>query len=333
MLVDEDGGRAEDHGLLVVDNGPEDGPHGHLGLSETDVPTEKPVHRLIGRHVQGDLFPGGRLIFRGLVLEGPYELLFPIVAVGKSDTGGGHPLGVEVQKVFGDLEDSGLDSLVGPFPVLAPQLVQGRPVITAPGVAVDGVQGVDGDIDLVASGVADDDVVVDRPGGGHPLNPEELSDPVTGVDYQVPLFQILKLCQEGFQLALFLLLRRFRGEEERGRYEGEAPRGVSKPRRDPSREDPGSLLQPLLPEVLLQKVAPLLCVGKEEILLSLFGQALPEGGRSEGEGEVPEGGGRFSGPQVEEGERGFRRGECEKLVRQEPVSGGGFLLPPLPELS
>ena len=87
------------------------------------------------------------------------------------------------------------------------------------------------------------------------------------------------------------------------------------------------------PEGILQKVAPLLCVGKEEILLSLFGQALPEGGRSEGEGEVPEGGGRFSGPQVEEGERGFRRGECEKLVRQEPVSGGGFLLPPLPELS
>ena len=333
VLVDEDGGRAEDHGLLVVDNGPEDGPHGHLGLSETDVPTEKPVHRLIGRHVQGDLFPGGRLIFRGLVLEGPYELLFPIVAVGKSDTGGGHPLGVEVQKVFGDLEDSGLDSLVGPFPVLAPQLVQRGPVISAPGVAVDSVQGVYGDIDLVASGVADDDVVVDRPGGGHPLNPEELSDPITGVDHQVPLFQILKLCQEGLQLALFLLLRRLRGEEERGRHESEASRGVSKPRRDSSREDAGSPIQPLFPEVLFQEMAPLLGVGKEEILLSLLGHTLPEGGRSDGEGEVPEGGGCFPRTQVEEGESGFRREESEELVRQEPLSRGGLLFPPLPELS
>ena len=97
VLLHEDGGRGEHHGLLAGERGLEGGPHGHLGLAETDVAADQAVHGVRPLHVRLDGGDGGLLVGRLLVGEALLELALPLPVLGEGEAGGRGPLGVQPQ--------------------------------------------------------------------------------------------------------------------------------------------------------------------------------------------------------------------------------------------
>ena len=131
---------------------------GNLGLSETDVAAHEPIHGARLFEVARDVGDGVRLVGRFVEREGGFECAVVVVDGGNRFARYGLSLGVEAQKLVGHLADLLFDSLFGLAERLAAQTIDlGRAFPSRP--FLDLVQAVDGQVQLVAPRVFDDDEI------------------------------------------------------------------------------------------------------------------------------------------------------------------------------
>ena len=125
MLLGQQGGGHQHRHLPVALGGDEGGAHGHLGLAETHVAADHPVHGLARLHIGEYRFDGLKLI-RGLFeIEGGREGLVLRVRSRKGNPLAGGAAGVDLQQLGGHVADLFGRLALGLLPLVAAQAVQG----------------------------------------------------------------------------------------------------------------------------------------------------------------------------------------------------------------
>ena len=164
MLPGEDGRRAEDCALFAVQHALKGRPERHLGLAETDVAAEQPLHRHRLFHILFNLPDAPQLVVGLLVLEMLLKVPLHLVVGREGVPFDRHPLGVEGNQFVRHLVDRLLDPLAGLLPLGRVEAVE-LDVGVLPGADVFGykVQLGDRDVEDVAPGVFDLDIVLDDP--------------------------------------------------------------------------------------------------------------------------------------------------------------------------
>ena len=164
MLPGEDGGRAEDCALFAVQHALKGRPERHLGLAEADVAAEQPLHRHRLFHILFNLPDAPQLVVGLLVLEVLFKVPLHLVVGREGVPFDRHPLGVEGNQFVRHLVDRLLDPLAGLLPLGRVEAVE-LDVGVLPGTDVFGykVQLGDRDVEDVAPGVFDLDIVLDDP--------------------------------------------------------------------------------------------------------------------------------------------------------------------------
>ena len=153
-------GRWDEHGhLLARHHRLEGGPQGDLRLAVADVAAHQPVHGLRGLHVGLDRCDRGQLVGRLLVREGVVQLGLPRGVGGEAVPVGQLPRGVERQELRGHLPRRPGDPLLGALPLLCAQAGQRRRAVHRRDVGGHAVQVVHGNVQLVALGVQEDQVL------------------------------------------------------------------------------------------------------------------------------------------------------------------------------
>ena len=201
VLEGQDGRRRQDRDLLSVEGGAHDGAHGDLGLAVADVAADESVHRGLGRHVGGDVGDGGGLVGGLLVLEGLLELALPGALGREGVAGPGLALGVEPQELRRHVAHRLLDPLLDLLPAPAAELVDDGARALGAGVFLDAVEGVDRDLELVASLVREDHELPAEPRHVEGLEPLEAPDAVVLVDDQVADAQVPEVGEEAADAA------------------------------------------------------------------------------------------------------------------------------------
>ena len=187
VLLGQDRGGHQDGGLLPVQDALHHRPEGHLRLAVAHVAAQQPVHGAGALHVRLDLGDAPELILRLRIGEGLLELPLPGGVRGEGEARPLLPLGVQGDEALGQI----LCGLFGPGllpgPVRAPQLVEPGVlgVLAAADVLAHQIQLGDGDVQAVAAGVVDLDVVLLHPVHRHPLDAGEAAHAVVLVDHQV----------------------------------------------------------------------------------------------------------------------------------------------------
>ena len=153
MLLGEQRGGRENRHLLAVGDGDKGGAQRDFGLAKTDVAANEPVHGLAGAHVGDDGIDGGELVRRFLKAEALAKGLDVMGLDVKGVALARGAYGVQVQQFGGSVAHLGRGFFLGFFPLLAAQLVQGRGLGQAAGVAADDVQLRHRHIELVLAGV------------------------------------------------------------------------------------------------------------------------------------------------------------------------------------
>src|SRR5262245_49698309 len=97
MLECQNGGRREHRNLLAVSERLERRSHDDLGLAESDVAAQKPVHGLRALHITLDLFDGRKLIPSLGEFKSVFKLALPIAVTGKCKALRYRARGVELQ--------------------------------------------------------------------------------------------------------------------------------------------------------------------------------------------------------------------------------------------
>ena len=153
MLLSQERGRHQDRHLPAVLHGHEGRPHRHLGLAETHVAADHPVHGLRCRQILEHILDGGFLIGRFLERKprGEGDIVLGHGAQALPLAGGA--LGVNVQQLGGDIAHPLQRLAPGLLPLLAAQLVQRRRLRAGAAVATDQVQRGYRHIELVLIGV------------------------------------------------------------------------------------------------------------------------------------------------------------------------------------
>ena len=92
VLAREQGRRRDDHGLLAVDRGGEGGAQRNLGLAETDVAADQPVHRPAGGEIVERRLDRALLVRRLLIGKAGAEFVVETFRDGEARRGVHHPL-------------------------------------------------------------------------------------------------------------------------------------------------------------------------------------------------------------------------------------------------
>ncbi len=158
MLLSEHGGGHQHCHLLTVHHCLEGGADSHLGLAVADIPADQPVHGFGFLHVLLYLFLSLHLVGGLNIGEGSLKLLLPDGIRGEGEAGHNLSGGIKCQQLLGDLFRSLSGSLFGSCPLLGAQPTQHRRSFAGSYVAADPVYLVGGDIELVASGVVQDQI-------------------------------------------------------------------------------------------------------------------------------------------------------------------------------
>ena len=103
MLPGQDGGGHQDGALLSGGHALEGRPQGHLGLAEAHVPAEQPVHGGLALHVVLDLVDAPQLVLGLVKLEPGLKVPLPLPVGREGEAFLLHPLGVELDKLLGDV--------------------------------------------------------------------------------------------------------------------------------------------------------------------------------------------------------------------------------------
>ncbi len=192
VLQGQDGGRAEEGGLLAVGHHAQGGAQGHLGLAEADVAADQAVHGEIG--LQVGQHPGDGL----LLVLGLHEaeiLLQPVLQLGhggQRQLADGLAHGVEVEQVARVVDDGLAGALGLEPPGLAAQAVLGRRAALAAAVALEHVQLVQRHVEELAVGVLDLQELGGQPLELQALEAGELADAVLAVHDPVPQLHVLQ---------------------------------------------------------------------------------------------------------------------------------------------
>ena len=190
VLLGQKSGRHQHSRLLAVLHRLEHGADRHLGLAEPHVPTHQPVHGHAVFHVLLDVDDGLELVGRLGVREGLLRLPLPGAVGGEGVSRRGDAAAVEHDELLGDLPDRGAHPGSGALPFRAPQAVDGRRL--APGVGLDGVDLVGGDVELVAAAVLQEEVVAFRPGDGPGDHAAVAGDAVLVVHDEVARLEVVE---------------------------------------------------------------------------------------------------------------------------------------------
>ena len=212
MLLGQDGGGHQNGGLLAVQHAFHHRPEGHLRFAVAHVAAKQPVHGPGLFHVLFDLLNGPELVVGLRVGEGVLKLPLPGGVGGEGETGAALPLGVQLGQALGKVLGRFFRLGFLPGPLRTAQLVQllALLVLTAADVLAHQVQLGDGDVQAVAPGVVDFDVVLFHAIHRHPLDAREPAHAVVDVDHQVAGGEVgvgLDFLAVGFLLQLQPLLR------------------------------------------------------------------------------------------------------------------------------
>ena len=140
VLFDQQRGRHEHRDLLAVGHRDKCRAQGYLGLAETDVAANQPVHRLAGCQVADHRFDRGRLIGRLLEAEARGECLVFVQVVLECVPLPGCALRVEIQQLGRGVVRALGRLFLRLVPLAAAELVQRRGVGRCAAVAADQVQ-------------------------------------------------------------------------------------------------------------------------------------------------------------------------------------------------
>ncbi len=168
----------------------EDGTHGHLGLPESHVATDQPVHRAGLLHVRLDVGDRLQLVLgldeaeRGLHLGLPRRVRAEGVTLHRQ------PAAVELNQLLGHLTGCGSRLGPGALPVGSPHFGERRRLPAA--VGGDGLDLIDREIEPIAPAVLQDQIVAGGPTHGPRRDPFEAGDPVLTVDHEAPDGQVVE---------------------------------------------------------------------------------------------------------------------------------------------
>ena len=151
MLISQNGSRHKNCDLFVVHACLESSPDCHFRLAETNVATDKPVHRPLTFHIGFDVLGGFELVGRIFIEETCLELMLheAVVAEGKSFFFS--TTRVEQDEVASDVLNLLLRPFLHAFPSTSTKAADARRLTFTTFVFRDFMQGMDGDIDVVVS--------------------------------------------------------------------------------------------------------------------------------------------------------------------------------------
>ena len=195
MLLGEDRRRHQQHHLLAVLHRLERGPQRDLGLAVADVAADQAVHRPRRLHVGLDELDRVALVGRLGVGERVLELPLPVAVDREGVALAALALGVEVEQLAGQLLGGAAGAGLDRVPAGATQLGQRRVAATAPDVAADLGQLVDGHEHPVRAGVLQVQVVPGDVGDRLGVKAGEAGDPVVLVDDDVAGAQVREAAQ------------------------------------------------------------------------------------------------------------------------------------------
>ena len=208
VLQRQHGGRHENGYLFAVRRYLERRTHGYLGLAESHIAADEPVHRHRALQVAFDLRGRFRLVGRVLVEERRLQLVLhvPVGRVGKAFLLLAR--GVETDQVARNLLDFVLRALFEPLPCTRTKAGDGRFRTLAAFVLGDTVQVVDGHKHVRTVAVVQFDhllrLAVHRRGD----ESAELGDTVVGVDHVIAYLQLVDLAQGNDRFAAPCVLAR-----------------------------------------------------------------------------------------------------------------------------
>ena len=161
----------------------EGGAQRDLGLAETDVSADQPVHRPAGGEIVDHVGDGAVLVLGLLIGKAVGE--GGIAGVGLDHRAGAkRALGRGLDQLAGDLADPLLHPRLAPLPGLAAEPVE-RHAVALAAVARQDVDILDGDVELVAAGIFEGDAIVRRRSDRDLGQPLIAADAVIGVNDEI----------------------------------------------------------------------------------------------------------------------------------------------------
>ena len=161
MLLGEQGGRHQQGDLLAILGRHKCRAHGDLGLAESDITADQPVHRERALHVDLDVVDRRALVGCLDEREGVFHLALPGRVDAERVADGVDPGLVQHDQFLGDLTNGGADLALRLREIAATETVQGR--CLAADVLPQGVDLVGRHVQLVAALVGDQQVVAFDP--------------------------------------------------------------------------------------------------------------------------------------------------------------------------
>ena len=188
MLKGKKRGGHEDGHLLASKHGLIRGAQGNLGLAVAHVAAEQAIHGNGADHILFDLVGGGQLALGLLIGKGVLKGLLVAVVQGEGMPRPTHTLGVEADQILGHVLGGRFGTRLGLLPGLASHAGELDLSVlgTRTDIFGDLLQLFHGEKELVASRVADADVVARHALAGQRLNARVLSNAVAFVDHIVP---------------------------------------------------------------------------------------------------------------------------------------------------
>ena len=182
VLLGQDGGGTEHRGLLAVLDRLEGRSNRHLGLAVADVAADQAIEGVGELHARLHLGDGLKLV--GGLHEGEGLLHLPLpCAVGGEGVAGEHLSGcVEGQQLVGHLAGGAAGAVPGAAPLLAAEAGEGRGRLAGGEVGADAVEEVAGDVEAVAAGVLEGEVLLLAVLGGDAAGADEARNTVVDVD-------------------------------------------------------------------------------------------------------------------------------------------------------
>ena len=188
VLLGEDGGGHEYGDLEAVGDGLEGSAKGDLGLAVADIAADEPVHGPDAFHIALHVEDGLGLVGGLLVGKGVFELDLPWRVEGEGVALGQLAGGVEGQQFGGHLAGGAFDAGLGTLPLLRAEPGERGRTVERRDVWGHAVEVLHGDVELVALGVVDDEVLAvvalarGASGAGEPAHAMlDVDDVVTGV--------------------------------------------------------------------------------------------------------------------------------------------------------
>ena len=127
MLAREQGGRDDHRDLTAAERRDKGGAQRHLGLAETDIAADQPVHRLARRHVGQRVLDRAQLVVGLGIREAGGEFLVDPLGRGHRLAGAQLALGGDADQLAGDLADALLDPRLARLPADPAEPVERSP--------------------------------------------------------------------------------------------------------------------------------------------------------------------------------------------------------------